>query len=124
MSPMKFKFHRDRTISSTCGISIEYKKGQWHLTPPAMFAEVMAAGGVAENEVPEDEKPVAAEAPNEAAERAVAIKAAIGRIVARADTKEFTAGGVPKASVLTAETGWPVDAKEREAAWLEFSAED
>lgn len=122
----KFKFHRDRTISSTCGISIEFKKAEWHLVPPAMFAEVMAAGGVCEDEVDLGEKPEApvVVAPTEDAERAAAVKAAVGRIVARADANEFTAAGAPKAAVLDLETGWPVSAKERAAAWADFSNDD
>ena len=40
---MRFKMHRNRTISSTCGLSIEFVKDQLHLVPPAMYAEVIAA---------------------------------------------------------------------------------
>ena len=54
---MKFTLPRDRTIASTCGLSIEFKKGVPALVPPAMYAEVIAAGGVSEDEIPEEDMP-------------------------------------------------------------------
>lgn len=119
---MKFMLPRNRTIASTCGLSIEFKKGELHLVPPAMYAEVIAAGGVPESELSEDEMPKAAITPESLAERKAQMTAAFKRIVARNDREEFTAGGMPHNTVLAREVGWSVQAKERDAAWVEFMA--
>ena len=120
----KFMLPRNRTIVSTCGISIEFKKGELHLVPPAMYAEVMAAGGVPEHELAEDEMPAAAATPEALADRKAAIYKAFEAIVKRNVREEFTAGGMPHNAVLARETGWAVAAKERDAAWVEFLAKD
>lgn len=117
---MRFKLPRNRTLASTCGLSIEFKKDEWHLVPPAMYAQVIAAGGVSEEEIPEDELPKKPDTPDALAARKAAVFAAFEKIVTRNVSTEFTAGNVPHAAVLAKETGWPVDAKERDALWLEF----
>jgi hypothetical protein len=122
MKAMKFKLPRDRTIASTCGISIEFKRGEFHLVPPAMFAEVIAAGGVSENDIPEEDMPAAAPTPDKLAEREAAMMTAFAAIATRGNREDFTAGGVPHSAVLSRELGWAVQAKERDAAWLKFQA--
>lgn len=119
---MKFMMSRNRTIASTCGISIEFKKGVLQLVPPAMYQEVLAAGGVPESEIPEEDLPKGPETPAEAEERKQAMFAAFEKIVLRGDREEFTAGGAPHNAVLARELGWSVQAKERDAAWIEFQA--
>jgi hypothetical protein len=119
---MKFMLSRNRTIASTCGISIEFKKGELHLVPPAMYAEVIAAGGVPEGELTEDELPEGAATPEALAEREAAMIAAFEKIVLRNERGEFTAGGMPHSAVLARELGWAVQAKERDAAWIKFTA--
>jgi hypothetical protein len=119
---MKFMLNRNRTISSLCGISIEFKKGELHLVPPAMYAEVIAAGGVPESELSDDELPAQPATPEALAEREKAIFAAFEKIMLRADRMEFTAGGMPHNAVLSREVGWTVQAKERDAAWVKFTA--
>lgn len=119
---MKFTLPRNRTIASTCGLSIEFKKGEPALVPPAMYAEVIAAGGVSEDEIPEDEAPSKAATPEALADRKAALMAAFKKIATRNDSREFTAGGMPHLAVIQGETGWRVDAKERDAAWVEFTA--
>lgn len=118
----KFMLPRNRTIASTCGLSIEFKKGELTLVPPAMFAEVIAAGGVPENELDEDELPKSTTTPDALAERKKAMFAAFEDIVARNVREEFTAGGMPHNKVLSEKLGWTVNAKERDAAWVEFTA--
>jgi hypothetical protein len=113
---------RNRTIASTCGISIDFKKGELHLVPPAMYAEVLAAGGVPEDEIPEDEMPPAAPTPEQLLDREAAMMKAFKAIVLRNDRNDFTAGGTPHASVLSRDLGWSVQAKERDAAWVKFTA--
>lgn len=121
---MRFMLQRDRTIASTCGIAIEFKKGEYHLVPPAMYAEVIAAGGVSENEIPEDELPKKADTPAALAEREAAIFKAFETITLRNTREDFTAGGMPHNAVLARETGWAVNAKERDAAWVKFLARE
>jgi len=119
---MKFTLPRNRTIASTCGLSIEFKKGVPALVPPAMYAEVIAAGGVSEDEIPEEDMPEKKATPDALAEREAALLAAFKKIALRNDSNEFTAGGVPHLAVIQGETGWRVDAKERDATWVKFTA--
>lgn len=118
----RFMLPRNRTIASTCGLSIEFKKNELTLVPPAMFAEVIAAGGVPENELTEEDLPKATNSPDALAERKKAMFAAFEDIVARNVREEFTAGGMPHNKVLSEKLGWSVNAKERDAAWVEFTA--
>lgn len=60
-------------------------------------------------------------APTDEVERIAAIVAAIGQLDA-ANTALWTGGGAPKTDGLTAITGWPVVAKERDAAWAQINA--
>lgn len=60
-------------------------------------------------------------APTDEAERIAAIVAAIGQLD-KADTALWTNAGIPKTDGLTAITGWPVAAKERDVAWVQISA--
>jgi hypothetical protein len=119
---MKFVFLRDRTIVSTCGLSIAYKKGEPRLTPPAMYEEVLAAGGVPEEELPEDQKPKDTTSPAAVAARERTIFEAYKKIVLRNSRNEFTAGGAPHAAVVSAETGLAIDSKERDLTWHKFQA--
>jgi hypothetical protein len=119
---MKFMLPRNRTIASTCGIAIEFKKGELHLVPPAMYAEVIAAGGVPETELADDELPGKPATPEAVAEREAALFKAFEKLSLRNTRTDFTAGGMPHLGVLKEETGWSVEAKERDAAWVKFQA--
>lgn len=119
---MKFMLSRDRTIASTCGLAIEFKKGELHLVPPAMYAEVIAAGGVPESELADDELPQKAATPEALEDRKAKIFAAFDVIAKRNAREDFTAGGMPHNAVLARETGWAVAAKERDATWVEYLA--
>lgn len=121
---MKFKLPRNRTIASTCGISIEFKKGEFHLVPPAMYAEVIAAGGVSEEEMLDDEPVKTPSAPELAAEREAAIFKAFETTVLKNLPTEFTAGGMPHVGIVSTLTGWPVQAKERDTLWVKFQSRE
>lgn len=69
-----------------------------------------------------NQAPIPADAPTDPAARIAAIVTAIGQIDA-ADTTLFTGAGVPKTESITAITGWPVTAKERDAAWQQINAQ-
>lgn len=58
-------------------------------------------------------------APTDEAERIAAIATAIGQLDV-ANPALWTSGGAPKTEGLTAITGWPVAAKDRDAAWAEL----
>lgn len=61
------------------------------------------------------------QAPVDAAERIAAIVAAIGQLD-KANAALWTGAGTPKTDGLTAITGWPVAAKERDAVWAQINA--
>jgi hypothetical protein len=117
----KFMLQRDRTIASTCGISIEFKKGEWHLTPPAMFAEVIAAGGVCEDE-DVDPAPVGG-APTDPAARQAAVFDAFRTLVLANNRDDFTAGNAPHNAAVSRVLGWSLSPKERDILWVKFAQE-
>lgn len=55
------------------------------------------------------------------AERAAAIKAAIGKLDA-ADTTLWTGTGMPKVPAIATVTGWEVTQQERDAVWAEIQS--
>lgn len=58
-------------------------------------------------------------APTDAAERAAAIKDAIG-MLDKADSALWTGTGMPKVPAIAAVTGWEVTQQERDAVWAEI----
>lgn len=120
---MKFVLHRDRTIASKMGLAIAFEKGVAQHVPPAMYPEVIAAGGVPESELTEAEATgKTTDEPTDKDERKLALFGLFEKLVLRNVREEFTAGGAPHGAVLTKELGWSVSAKERDAAWAEFKA--
>ena len=119
---MKFVMPRNRTIASTCGLSIEFKKGELTLVPPAMYNEVLAAGGVPEHELAEDELPKGKMAPEAVAEREQQMLDAFALLVEANESTDFTAGGTPALPALSRVLGWTPTAKDRDTAWQKFLA--
>lgn len=119
---MKFMMHRNRTVVSTCGLSIEFTKGELTHVPAVMYAEVIAVGGIPENEIPVDDLPKTPPTPDQLADRERLMIAAFKVIVDRNSRADFTAGGMPHNAVLARELGWAVQTKERDAAWVKFTA--
>ncbi len=120
---MKFVMHRKRIVASTCGLSVEFEKGVPTHVPPAMYQDVLAAGGIPEDEIPEDEMPKGKPTPAQLDEREQQMFAAFKKIVEANARDDFTAGGVPTQSALSRELGWTAQAKERDAAWIKFLSE-
>ena len=118
---MEFVMMRDRTVVSTLGHSVEFKKGAPTHVPPALIAEVLAAGGITKDEIPEDEAKKTLE-PTDPNERAELIQEAIKIVVERANRDDFTATGAPSPKVLSTELGWPISAKERDLQWAAYQA--
>ena len=81
-------------------------------------AASLVEAGVIE-EAPADKKQP--EGPTDHAERSAAIKDAIGKL--NVDNGElWLKDGRPDAKAIEGVTGWPVSAKERDAAWAELKA--
>lgn len=76
---------------------------------------MLRAAGVIGDEVVTDVLQV----PTDELERIAAIVSAIGQLDV-ANTALWTGGGAPKTEALAAITGWPVAAKDRDAAWAEL----
>ncbi len=119
---MKFTMARNRTVVSTCGLSVEFLKGVPTLVPPAMYAEVIAVGGVSEEELADDDLPPAKATPEQLAEREQAMFKAFDAVARRGEREDFTAGGVPHANALARELGWSPQPKEVKAAWVKYTA--
>ena len=120
---MNFIFYRDRVVSSTSGHVIGFKKGEPTYVPPEARKDVIAAGGVPEDESfdPEPPKPEGPQEPTDPDERKLALFEAFSALVKKGVREDFTAGGTPHQKALATLLGWQVPAKERDAAWVEFN---
>jgi hypothetical protein len=120
---MKFMFARARTIASTMGHSIDFPKGELIHVPPSMYKEVLAAGGVPEDEVEiqkiEDDaaKSKVPVEPADPAERLSLITMAMEDMVKENLRDDFTANGHPHMRALKRRLGWAASDVERDEAW-------
>jgi len=117
---MKFTFPRDRVVATTKGHVVSFKKGVPTEVPSLIYDEIIAAGGVPDDEVPEDPVKNLAKGPVDPAEREMELFIAFETIVTRGKREDFTAGGAPHIKAVNAELGWDVDSKERDTAWVKF----
>jgi hypothetical protein len=117
---MNFVMMRDRTIASVHGHAVEFKKGVATHVPPVMYDEVMAAGAVPEEELPEEEPKANDAEPTDPSERKALVMAAIEQIALKNSREDFTASGAPHGKALAAVLGFRVDNKERDLLWAEF----
>ena len=120
---MRYIAPRNLTLASTCGLSIELKKGVATLCPPGMHDELLAKGCVPETEMPEPEPGSAPVAPSGLNERYDALRVAFEKIALRNERGDFNAVGMPHAAVLAKELGWTCNTKERDAAWGKWQNE-
>lgn len=122
MSAQKYVSHRDATVISLCGRSVEFKKGEPTLAPPQMHAELVAMGILPVDGLQDEPEVVKTAEPTLAGEREVAMFAAFEKMVLRDRRGDFMASGVPHGAVLAKELGWePIQPKEREAAWAKWN---
>lgn len=124
-----------RTVASTRGHTINFpgrgSPGGDEATgfvfvnvPPALNAEVIAAGLIPESELqdePEHDLPVA---PLELAERELALFNAYGKLVERGNREDFAGNGSPRVDALTTVLGWKPDAKENRNAWQAYQTRE
>lgn len=118
---MKFVFARAKTVASVYGHTIHFPKNEPTHAPPEMYREVVAAGGVSEEELDLDAPK--GDGPQEIVDpvqRKAAVFKAFEALVLRGRREEFTAGGQPHPKALARELGWPVQNKERDVLWLDF----
>ena len=111
---MYFVLNRDRTIASTTGHCVEFKKDQPTFVPPPMWQEVQNLGAVPTEDIPEDLGAPVSKAPTEPAEREKAIREAIEALTLKNNRDDFNAGGKPNLKPLSDFLGWSVSAKERD----------
>lgn len=117
---MKFVLNRNKTVVSLQGHAIEFKKGEPTHVPHALWAEVQAIGAVPEEDLPEEKRADTKE-PADPIARKKAIFDAFEQLVLKAERNSFMATGVPHAKSLTAQMGFTIDNKERDALWAEFN---
>ena len=118
---MKFVFARNRVVSSKFGHVIEFPKDVPTHVPPEMYQEVLAVGGVPEDDIDLDPpKTEGVDEPVDPAAREAALFAAFEALALRNKREEFTAGGQPHQKALAKELGWTVSNKERDLMWVKF----
>lgn len=120
---MNFILQRDKIISSTLGHAIAFAKGVPTHVPPAMWADVQAAGGVPESELPEEVHAPTRE-PSDPAAREAVIFATFEQLVLARRREDFTGNGAPHVKALEAAMGFRLDTKERDALWQKFRLQD
>lgn len=122
---MKFVLNRNRVVASVHGHVINFIKGEPTHVPPEMYQEVIAVGGVPEDDVDLDPpKRSAVNEPVDPVEREAALFAAFEALVLRNKREDFTAGGQPHPKALARELGWQVSNKERDLTWVKFQTAD
>ena len=116
---MKFILNRNRTIASTLGHTIEFKKGEPTYVPKELWAEVQTIGAVPESEIIEEARTATSE-PSDPIVREAAIMLAFNQLVLGAKRESFSGTGVPHAKALVSQMGFAIDNKERDALWQKF----
>jgi hypothetical protein len=118
---MKYVSHRNITVASVYGISIELKKGVPTFCSPLMHAELLALGVVPAEDMPEEPDVVPGTTePTNPDVRLKELFAAFETMSLRQKRGDFTGNGSPHLAVLTELMGWKVDTKERDTAWAKF----
>lgn len=121
--PNLFTLNRDKTVSSTKGHTIEFKKGVATHVPREMWAEVQAIGALPSEEIVEEEKPAGGR-PGDPATAKEDIFKAFEQLVVHGERESFSANGAPHRKAIEKILGWDVDTKERDALWQEFKVAD
>lgn len=117
---MNFVMNRSKVVAGF-GHAVEFEKGVPSHVPPELYALVMAAGGVSEEDVDLDPpKPKVPGMPDDPFAREQAVFEAFALLIETNDVANFTAGGIPHAKALKSLLGWELPAKEREALWVKY----
>lgn len=118
----KLTLNRDYVLATTKGHVIAFKKGEPTHVPASCYQDALAIGAQpadgSDPNVLEDREE--GKAPTDPAERSPLILAAIEKIVASNERKDFTAAGSPTVKAVERELGFDVDSREIAAAWQEY----
>ena len=119
----KLILNRDYVLATTKGHVIAFKKGEPTHVPASCYQDAIAIGAQpadgSDPNVLEDRK-ADNKAPSDPAERSSLILAAIEKIVASNERKDFTAAGSPTVKAIEREVGFDVDAREVATMWQEY----
>ena len=118
----KLVLNRDYVLTTLKGHSIAFKKGEPTHVPASCYQDAIAIGAQPEDGSDPNvlEDPKVSKAPSDPAERNPLILAAIEKIVAGNERKDFTAAGSPTVRAVERELGFDVDAREVAAMWQEY----
>lgn len=117
---MKFVMNRSRNVSGF-GHSVDFVKGEPTHVPPELYRDVLAAGGVPEEEFdPDPPKKSGPQEPSDPFAREAALFDAFEVLALANKRGSFTAGGLPHHKALKDLLGWEVPNAERDAAWAKF----
>lgn len=116
----QFVMNRDRIVPTLSGHCIRFKKDEPTHVPAHLVSEVMNAGAVPVEELPEEETVRAETGENDPALRKQKILEAFAAMAARNQRGDFDAAGRPHPKPLSALCGFRVDAKERDRVWEEY----
>lgn len=117
-----FTLHRNHTLRTTKGFTVEFIKNEKVWVPPAVVPDAVAIGAVSDEDVKvlEDEiQPVSSISPEE---REKALFEAFDFLLARNERGDFTASGLPHAKKLSEHCGFEVGNRERDAAWMVYTS--
>lgn len=114
-----FVLHRNLTVTSLMGHTIEFRKGVETHVPKESWKDVIAVGAVPADEL-EEEVEQTKEVVMDPEDRKALIMAAIQEIVLKGDRESFTGNGSPHAAVVSKIAGFDVNAKERDVVWTEY----
>lgn len=118
---MLFILNRDKTIASTSGHCVEFKKDVPTYVPPPMHKEVLGLGAVPTEEIPESTVDLKDKTPSDPDERASQLKGAIEALTLRNRREDFTAGGAAHLKALAEYLGWTPQAKERDLVMADMA---
>lgn len=117
-----FTLHRNYTLRTTKGHTIEFLKNKEVWVPPICVPDAVAIGAISTEQtdvLDEGLTPVVTMAPEE---REKAIFAAFDTLLARQDRGDFTASGLPHVKKLGDLCGFDISNRERDAAWQTYSS--
>jgi hypothetical protein len=118
----KLVLNRNYVLATTKGHTIAFEKGEPTHVPASCYQDAIAIGAQpadgSDPDVLKDEK--TDKAPADPAERNPLILAAIEKIVAGNERKDFTAAGSPTVKAVERELGFDVDAREIAGVWQEY----
>lgn len=115
---MKFTMNRDKVVRTLSGHSIEFKKGEPTHVPVSAYKDALAAGGEAQEDIPDDEE-VAEKEPADPKKRRQLIVDSLTAMKTEGKRDDFTASGTPNLTALNTRLGFRIDAAERDDVWGE-----